>query len=194
MFVQPRFTVVDHTLYYFPLFILSITDAQMDPYDCHKFKVIVRSNRTIAHMNKSEPDMSQFLHDGGIDGLQDYNNNNPTGESPHSPVPSSSVTHQPSSLITNHSNGNSTTKGVPPVKQPKYASAPRMESVKFLKAKGKTTFWQLTMRVDNEQACKLAVQHIENKRKDLTANKMEQLRRILNHWASHEADALTKDD
>ena len=153
----------------------------MDPHDCHKFKVIVRSFRDVAHMNKSEPDMSQFLHDGGAAGLQDYN----TGtEAPASPVPTNNSSN----------NSNSNSKGIPPANKMKYASAPKMESAKFLKARGKTTFWQLTMRVDNEQACKLAVQHIETKRKELTALKMQQLQRILEHWASDKADSLTKDD
>jgi len=62
--------------------------------------------------------------------------------------------------------------------------APRIEAAKFLKNKTKTNFYQLTLRVESEQACKLAVHHIESKRKEQTMNKLQQLKRMLEYWAS----------
>jgi len=63
-------------------------------------------------------------------------------------------------------------------------TAPKLESSKFLKPRGKTSFWTLTVRVENDHACKLAVQHIENKRKEQAAAKVGMLQQMLEHWGS----------
>lgn len=63
-------------------------------------------------------------------------------------------------------------------------TAPKLESCKFLRPRGKTTFWTLTVRVENEQACRLAVQHIETKRTEQAAAKIHKLHTMLEHWSS----------
>jgi hypothetical protein len=131
-------------------------DAQMDPHDTHRFKLIVRSSRTVEHMYPAEPDMTQLLREGGTDGLLDR---------PAEAAPAAKAASKTAPAA---------------VKYP----VPKLESAKFLKAKGKTNFWQLTLRVENEQACRLAVQHIENKRKEQTAAKMQQLQKMLELWSS----------
>jgi hypothetical protein len=120
-------------------------------------------------MYPAEPDMSQLLREGGTDSLVE---------------PPSAPNGDGSTPLKNSSTG-------PAPKPPTFG--PRLESAKFLKARGKTNFWQLNLRVEGEQACRLAVLHIENKRKELAAARMQQLRRMLEHWAA-EGDVGGKDD
>jgi hypothetical protein len=54
----------------------------------------------------------------------------------------------------------------------------------FLKAADKSSMWQLRVTMETEQACSLAVMHIENKRKAIHKAKMTRLRSILDKWAS----------
>jgi hypothetical protein len=154
--------------YWLSLLVCSI-DAIADPNDCQRFKLVVRSSGTVKHMYPAEPDMTQLLREGGTDSLI---------ETPSAPNGDGSTP------LKNSSTG-------PAPKPP--AFGPRLESAKFLKARGKTHFWQLNLRVEGEQACKLAVLHIENKRKELAASRMQQLRRMLEHWAS-EGDVGGRDD
>jgi hypothetical protein len=137
----------------------------MDPHDTHRFKLIVRSSRTVEHMYPAEPDMTQLLREGGTDGLLDR---------PADAAPAAKATGKTAPA---------------PVKYP----VPKLESAKFLKAKGKTNFFQLNLRVENEQACRLAVQHIEGKRKEQAAAKILQLQRMLELWSS-EGDIGVRDN
>lgn len=54
----------------------------------------------------------------------------------------------------------------------------------FLKPGEKSSMWTLRITMETEQACTLAVTHIENKRKDIHSKKMARLRSILDKWAS----------
>eukprot|EP01034_Spumella_vulgaris_P023897 gene23897-30175_t len=54
----------------------------------------------------------------------------------------------------------------------------------YRKASERSTFWSLTLAMETEQACMLAVQHIENKRQELFAQKMTRLKGMLRCWAS----------
>jgi hypothetical protein len=54
----------------------------------------------------------------------------------------------------------------------------------YRKASERSTFWSLTLAMETEQACMLAVQHIENKRQELFAQKMVKLKGMLRCWAS----------
>ena len=54
----------------------------------------------------------------------------------------------------------------------------------FLKPGEKSSMWTLRVTMETEQACTLAVTHIENKRKDIHGKKMARLRGILDKWAS----------
>ena len=158
----------------------------MDPNDNHKFKLIVRSTGIVKHMYPAEPDMTQLLREGGNDSLTE--------------AASSSDNHSPKcAAVAALANANAAkataaaAAGSGPGGAHKVHVAPKLESAKFLKTKGKTNFWQLNLRVENEQACKLAVQHIEGKRRDQTAAKMQQLQRMLEHWSS-EHDVSGRDD
>lgn len=53
----------------------------------------------------------------------------------------------------------------------------------FLKAAEKSQLWHVTLVMDTEQACSLAAQHIESRRKQITAQKIDQLRSILSNWS-----------
>lgn len=150
-----------------------VTDAQIDPHDCQKFRIIIRSTKEVEHMNPAEPDMAQLLREGGTDSLL---------ESSEASTPTSSA------AVSTTSNG-SKAKAAPANK----FATPRLEASKFLKTRGKTNFYQLTFRVDSEQACRLAVQHIENKRKDQAATKLLQLQKMLERWAS-EGEINVKED
>lgn len=118
-------------------------------------------------MNPAEPDMAQLLREGGMDSLLDQQQ------------------HQQGvcevSTPTHSAGGTSKVKATAVVN--KYAT-PRLDASKFLKARGKTNFYQLTFRVDSEQACRLAVQHIESKRKDQAATKLMALQKMLERWSS----------
>lgn len=133
----------------------------MDPHDPQKFRIIIRSTGEVEHMNPAEPDMAQLLREGGTDSLLE----------------------QAGDVSTPGSGGAPNGKAAKAAPVNKYAT-PRLEASKFLKARGKTNFYQLTFRVDSEQACRLAVQHIENKRKDQAATKLLQLQKMLERWAS----------
>jgi hypothetical protein len=54
----------------------------------------------------------------------------------------------------------------------------------YRKASDRSTFWSLTLAMETEQACMLAAQHIENKRQELFAQKMNRLKGMLRCWAS----------
>lgn len=145
------------------------TDAQIDPKDASKFKLIVRSTGTVQHMYPVEPDMLQLLREGGMEGLKEFD------------APTEGMALKADSTAQ------------PAVPGGNKFVAPRLEAAKFLKNKIKTNFWQLTLRVESDQACKLAVHHIESRRKEQTANKVQQLQRILEHWASAQ-DVSGRDD
>ncbi|RYH14219.1 hypothetical protein EON65_33955 [archaeon] len=53
----------------------------------------------------------------------------------------------------------------------------------YLKAAEKSQLWHVTLVMDTEQACSLAAQHIESRRKHITAQKIDQLRSILSNWS-----------
>ena len=153
----------------------------MDPHDCHKFKIIIRSSRTIDYMYTAEPDLAQLMREGGLDDMVDQLHNNPTTSSASNSTP----LHGSSTSLHNLAAAKVPTpkpSGAFPM-HTKF-TAPKLVSSKFLKPRTKTNFWQLTVRVENEQACRLAVQHIEGKRKEQAAAKMIQFQRILEHWSS----------
>jgi hypothetical protein len=54
----------------------------------------------------------------------------------------------------------------------------------FLKLPERSSIYQITMSMDTEQASALAVQHIESRRKALTAIKMENFKTLLGKWSS----------
>lgn len=139
----------------------------MDPDDRLKFKLIIRSTRAVEHMYPAEPDLSQLLRENGNDSVLDRS--------------------APASQLATPAGQSKTTSTAP--KFPVH----KLESAKFLKSKDKTSFWQLTFRVENEQACKLAVHHIEQKRKDQTTAKMQQFQRVLEHWSSDKEISLRED-
>jgi hypothetical protein len=53
----------------------------------------------------------------------------------------------------------------------------------FLKPPEKSTFYHLSIIMETEQACSLAVQHIETRRKTITNQKIEKLKTILGKWS-----------
>ncbi len=57
----------------------------------------------------------------------------------------------------------------------------------FRKASETSTFWSLTLAMETEQACMLAVQHIETRRQEIFAQKMTRLKGILRQWAAPDA-------
>jgi hypothetical protein len=54
----------------------------------------------------------------------------------------------------------------------------------FLKTAEKSSFYYQTVKMETEQACSLAVQHIESRRKALITQKLEKLKTILTSWIS----------
>ena len=54
----------------------------------------------------------------------------------------------------------------------------------YLKAPERSSMYQISLVMDTEQACGLAVHHIESRRKALTAIKMEKLKSLLSNWGS----------
>jgi len=56
----------------------------------------------------------------------------------------------------------------------------------FLKPPEKSSMYELTIVMDTEQACSLAVQHIELRRKTLSANNLEYFKNILNKWQKYD--------
>lgn len=48
----------------------------------------------------------------------------------------------------------------------------------------KSAFYNLTIQLETEQLCSLAAQHIETRRKVLTAQKLEKLKKLLTTWTS----------
>lgn len=139
--------------------------AVADPIDVQRFKLVVRSTGTVKFMYPAEPEIVQLLQEAGND----------------SQAASTAIS----------GNVTPTGSGKAAAKHP--ASAPRYESAKFLKAKGKVSYWQLNLRVESEQCCKLAVSHIEAKRREFAAARVQQLRRMLEHWAA-DCDVSGKDD
>lgn len=67
------------------------------------------------------------------------------------------------------------------------------QSEGYRKASERSTFWTVTLAMETEQACMLAVQHIESRRQEISAQKLLRLKTILNTWASESA-VNTNDD
>lgn len=66
----------------------------------------------------------------------------------------------------------------------------------FRKVSETSTFWSLTLAMETEQACMLAVQHIETRRQEIFAQRMTKLKGILRQWASPDSsptDAVVED-
>jgi hypothetical protein len=63
----------------------------------------------------------------------------------------------------------------------------------YLKLLEKSQIWQLVVVMDTEQACSLAAQYIEGKRKAITAEKMDKLRSVLSNWAMDSFDSLLEE-
>jgi hypothetical protein len=61
------------------------------------------------------------------------------------------------------------------------------KSESFLKPVQRSEFYSLTVQLETEQLCALAVQHIETRRKLLTKQKLESLKLILSQWTSEKA-------
>eukprot|EP01039_Chlorochromonas_danica_P009625 gene9624-10640_t len=147
---------------------LLYTDAKVDLLDRRKLKVLVRSWKPMANMNKLELDFSE----GGA-GLTDMD------------LVNSITTH--SSHLTNALYGDNSDKLSP-------ASAKRvqMNNDSYLKPCEKSQLWQISLVMDTEQACSLAVQHIESRRKAITAQKVDKLRSVLSNWALDAFDVLVE--
>jgi hypothetical protein len=61
------------------------------------------------------------------------------------------------------------------------------KSQSFLKPVQRSEFYSLTVQLETEQLCALAVQHTETRRKLLTKQKLESLKLILSQWTSEKA-------
>lgn len=158
-----------------------VVDAQMDPHDVHKFRVTVRSQREVEYMYPCEPDLSQLYREGGSDTLLASHPGTTATSTTAEGTPSHGSNGNLAALNGTKSASKTANGGYPP--HNKYV-APKLESMKFLKARGKTNFFTLTVRVESELACRLAVQHIENKRKEQAEAKIAQFQHILEHWSS----------
>ena len=58
------------------------------------------------------------------------------------------------------------------------------KSESFLSKTVKSNFWQVSLTMDTEQACHLAVQHIDSKRQNITKEKLGQLKRLLTEYST----------
>lgn len=159
----------------------------MDPHDVHKLRLTVRSQREVEYMYPCEPDLSQLLREGGTDTLLASHPGTTTSSNAAELTPTHGSNGNLAGLNGSKNASKSTTNGgYPP--HTKYV-APKLESMKFLKPRGKMNFFTLTVRVESELACRLAVQHIENKRKEQAEAKIAQFQHILEHWSSeHDID------
>lgn len=147
---------------------LLYTDAKVDLLDRRKLKVLVRSWKPMANMNKLELDFSE----GGA-GLTDID------------LVNSITTH--SSHLTNALYGDNSDK-----LSPASAKRSQMNNDSYLKPCEKSQLWQISLVMDTEQACSLAVQHIESRRKAITAQKVDKLRSVLSNWAMDAFDVLVE--
>jgi hypothetical protein len=76
-----------------------------------------------------------------------------------------------------------------------YLSSASSKSSKFsnkrspetlLKPRELSNFWQIEIMMETEQACSLAIQHVENRRKALFTEKMLKLKEILSFYSSND--------
>lgn len=147
-------------------------DAQIDSVDKKIFKVLVRSWQNKAHMVKVghvEPHPSTLTPSEKGTRFGGDSNANIAG------ISSSSL------------NGSSTgaSQGTAGDRLSTKVTKANLKSPTYLKPGGKSNMFELRISMDTEQACTLAVAHIETKRKELHAAKVARLRSILDKWASN---------
>lgn len=130
-------------------------DAKIDLNNKCKFKLVVRSWKNQVNMTKHE---SEFM----IEGVN--NNGNGNGSA------SENGNNNGKGLF-GFGNGNNS-----------HNNAQRRGVETFLKNVEKSSLYYLNICMETEQACSLAVQHIESRRKLLTNHKLDKLKNILNAW------------
>lgn len=73
------------------------------------------------------------------------------------------------------------------------SSAKRISSMEgYLQTCQKSQLYQIALMMDTEQACSLAAQHIESRRKSITVQKVDKLRSVLSNWALDSFDVLSE--
>ena len=64
----------------------------------------------------------------------------------------------------------------------------------FLKPHVRTDMWQLMLKVDNQQAANLAVNHIVKRREEIQSQRKTKLREMLNRWICRDAMSTESTD
>jgi hypothetical protein len=166
----------------------------LDPNDKQKFRLVVRSSREVPHMTKCDAEAEQALYDCGIENLAadvvvsipaagagSAGTGTGTGTStPSSSSPKTAAAAAPAAAAA----------AAAPLPPPPKFPVHKLEAARFLKPRPKMHYWQLTLRVDNEQACSLAAQHIHAKRRDFLSAKLQELKALLERWGSESLDVL----
>lgn len=64
----------------------------------------------------------------------------------------------------------------------------------FLKPHVRTDMWQLMLKVDNQQAANLAVNHIVKRREEIQSQRKTKLREMLDRWICRDAMSTESTD
>jgi len=70
----------------------------------------------------------------------------------------------------------------------------RDDLTQFLKSHARTDMWQLMLKVDNQQAANLAVNHIVKRREEIQSHKKTRLREVLDRWICRDAMSIESTD
>jgi hypothetical protein len=152
----------------------------LDPNDKQKFRLVVRSSREVPHMTKCDAEAEHALYDCGIENL---------AADVVVSIPAAGAGSAGSGTGTGTGTSTPSAAAAPLPPPPKFP-VHKLEAARFLKPRPKMHYWQLTLRVDNEQACSLAVQHIHAKRRDFLSAKLQELKALLERWGSESLDVL----
>jgi hypothetical protein len=176
---------------------LLYVDAKLDMHNKKRLKLVVRSYKTsIPGMRKM--DLSFPSEEGGMNpGSTSQQNHSLLGNhvmmsssSGHNPIFLLSASSSSSSLAASNSGvpsafGPTSGSNSPPADNNKRATSDSsMRPVVFLKPVRKAAMYEVDLLMDTEQAASLAMQHVENRRRQLQQQKVDECKKKMQYWLS----------